>query len=124
MLLACPPLDAPLSQPTQPTQPTTANRSPPLTSSCLELQLLALEALRTWRVCAGHGIALLALDDMYGSLCRLLTPPVTEAETSDVTETVLGALLSCEAYQLLTALLRHSVAVAGGDRTLGRPMLR
>ncbi|GFR41249.1 hypothetical protein Agub_g1923, partial [Astrephomene gubernaculifera] len=47
---------------------TTTTSSAATAEPSLPLALLRLEALRTWRVCAHHGIALLSMDDMYGNL--------------------------------------------------------
>ncbi|PNH12114.1 hypothetical protein TSOC_001035 [Tetrabaena socialis] len=91
----------------------------------LSLQLLRLEALRAWRACAHHGISLLPLDTMYGSICHLLLPPLPPADagTAKSAAAAVRQLTAAETYLLLAALVRHSVAVARGDATLGRSML-
>lgn len=98
-------------------------------AASLHAQLLRLEALRTWRACAHHSIALTAVDDMYGNLCDLLMPPVrqpgseTAAGPAASALATLRQLSSGEVYSLLCALVKHSVAVDQGDATLGRSML-
>ncbi len=102
---------------------------PPGAAASLHAQLLRLEALRTWRACAHHSIALTTVDDMYGNLCDLLLPPVRQsgsevaAGSAASALTTLRQLSSGEVYCLLCTLVKHSVAVEQGDATLGRSML-
>ncbi|GIL43291.1 hypothetical protein Vafri_1076, partial [Volvox africanus] len=91
--------------------------------AAVALQLLRLEALRTWRVCAHHGISLASLDDLYGNLCHLLPPPLNSSNRLPAAAATIRQLTAAEMYLLLAALVRHSFAVASGDPTIGRSML-
>lgn len=92
-------------------------------------QLLRLEALRAWRACAHHGIALMSMDDVFPHVCKLLPPPPTtptpggEGGSASSNDSPVERLACAEVYLLLAALVRHAVLVERGDATLGWGMV-
>ena len=97
--------------------------------------MLQIEALHVWRICANHNEAFMHLDDAYSAICRLFTVPSSSAALNQKGESNLNAskhdkadksaanqavtkkvqLLeklklegSCQAYLLLSSLVRHA----------------
>jgi hypothetical protein len=62
---------------------------------------LQVESLLMWRAYVWHGIALLSLDDMFGSVCRRICPPPWD--TASLHLLALHNALYCLAADLLLA---------------------